>query len=260
MGIAYNPKIVMDGLVLCLDAANPKSYPGSGTTWYDLSGRNQNFTLYNSPVFNGLYGGELRFSGLNDYARLTNSASAGLIGSYGTIDMWFRTLNGTLQNASSGNYARLFSVANATGTGSDVGSTQGTNLDYSNYVCIARNNTAQTLAVWYKNNPGGFEPSTVINVNNNLYWNVNVSWETVSSTMRFCFYYNGTLVGGPNTYTVNPFTDATTITLAMNCAGAVTSALENAEIAIGSFKLFNKTLTAVEVQQNFQAMRGRYGI
>jgi hypothetical protein len=35
----YGPRIVTDGLILCLDASNPKSYPGSGTTWYDITGR-----------------------------------------------------------------------------------------------------------------------------------------------------------------------------------------------------------------------------
>ena len=38
MGTNYNPQIVTSGLVLALDAANPKSYPGSGTAWNDLSG------------------------------------------------------------------------------------------------------------------------------------------------------------------------------------------------------------------------------
>jgi hypothetical protein len=46
MGIAYNPRTITDGLVLCLDAANPKSYPGSGTTWTDLSGRG-NYSIIN---------------------------------------------------------------------------------------------------------------------------------------------------------------------------------------------------------------------
>jgi hypothetical protein len=45
MGINYNPKIVTNGLVLCLDAANTKSYPGSGTTWTDLSGNGNHFTI-----------------------------------------------------------------------------------------------------------------------------------------------------------------------------------------------------------------------
>jgi len=45
MGINYSPKIVTDGLVLCLDAANPLSYPGSGNTWYDISGNNRHYTI-----------------------------------------------------------------------------------------------------------------------------------------------------------------------------------------------------------------------
>ena len=52
MATVYNPKIVTDGLVLCLDAADENSYPGSGTTWYDLSGNGNDATLngltYNS--------------------------------------------------------------------------------------------------------------------------------------------------------------------------------------------------------------------
>jgi hypothetical protein len=45
MAISYNPRIVTDGLVLALDAGNPKSYPGSGTAWTDLSG---NGNIWNS--------------------------------------------------------------------------------------------------------------------------------------------------------------------------------------------------------------------
>ena len=44
MGFSRGPKIVTDGLVLALDAANSKSYPGSGTTWNDLSGNSEDFT------------------------------------------------------------------------------------------------------------------------------------------------------------------------------------------------------------------------
>lgn len=45
MALGHSPQIVRDGLVLYLDAANPKSYSGSGTTWYDLTGNNNNATL-----------------------------------------------------------------------------------------------------------------------------------------------------------------------------------------------------------------------
>lgn len=45
MSASVNPDIVTDGLVLCLDAANPDSYPGSGNTWYDLSGNNRDYAI-----------------------------------------------------------------------------------------------------------------------------------------------------------------------------------------------------------------------
>ena len=53
MALHHNPRIVTDGLVLALDAADTNSYPGSGTTWYDLSGNNYHTTLSGSagPVF-----------------------------------------------------------------------------------------------------------------------------------------------------------------------------------------------------------------
>ena len=51
MGFSRGPKIVTDGLVLALDAANTKSYPGSGTTWNDLSGNGNNATSVGSPTF-----------------------------------------------------------------------------------------------------------------------------------------------------------------------------------------------------------------
>ena len=45
MAFRYSPKIVTDGLVLALDAGSENSYPGSGTTWTDLSGNGNNGTL-----------------------------------------------------------------------------------------------------------------------------------------------------------------------------------------------------------------------
>ena len=60
------PNIVRDGLVLSLDAANQKSYPGSGTTWFDLSGNINNGTLLNGPILVDGNGGSIQFDGLND--------------------------------------------------------------------------------------------------------------------------------------------------------------------------------------------------
>jgi hypothetical protein len=69
------PNIITNGLVLQLDAANAKSYPGSGTVWRDLSGNNNSGSLVNGPTFNSANGGSIVFDGVNDYA-LINSGSA----------------------------------------------------------------------------------------------------------------------------------------------------------------------------------------
>lgn len=63
--------IVTSGLVLNLDAGDTASYPGSGTTWTDLSGSGINGTLINGPTFDSANGGSLVFDGVNDYVSFT---------------------------------------------------------------------------------------------------------------------------------------------------------------------------------------------
>jgi hypothetical protein len=72
------PNIVKNGLVLWLDAANTKSYPGSGTTWTDMSGNNNSGSLVNGPSYNNQFLGSVSFDGADDYmtiANITNSTS-----------------------------------------------------------------------------------------------------------------------------------------------------------------------------------------
>jgi len=68
VGLAHSPSIVTNGLVLCLDAGNRKSYPGSEMTWTDLSGRDNTATLNGGPTYNSGDGGYIDFAGDNDYA------------------------------------------------------------------------------------------------------------------------------------------------------------------------------------------------
>ena len=70
MAFNYSPRVITDGLVLYLDAANTRSYPGSGTTWSDLSRSGINGTLTNGPTFNPANGGSIVFDGTNDYVNL----------------------------------------------------------------------------------------------------------------------------------------------------------------------------------------------
>ena len=67
MAVIYNsPKIVTDGLVLCLDAANKLSYTGMGNTWTDLISRS-NGTLTNGPTFSDNGQGSISFDKSDDY-------------------------------------------------------------------------------------------------------------------------------------------------------------------------------------------------
>lgn len=68
MAVFAGPEIVNTGLVLHLDAANPRSYPGSGTVWTDLSGNGNNGTLVNGVGYNSANNGSMIFDGVNDYA------------------------------------------------------------------------------------------------------------------------------------------------------------------------------------------------
>lgn len=67
MAFANGPVIVKNGLIFNLDAADRNSYPGSGTTWSDISGNGNNGTLTNGPTFSSDNGGVIVLDGSNDY-------------------------------------------------------------------------------------------------------------------------------------------------------------------------------------------------
>jgi len=74
MGAYAGPDIVESGLVLALDAGNTKSYPGTGTTWTDLSGNGNHGTLTNGPTYSSANGGSIVFDGSNDKIVLSSSS------------------------------------------------------------------------------------------------------------------------------------------------------------------------------------------
>lgn len=107
MALKYSPQIVRDGLVASFDSGDINSYPGSGTTWYDLSGNGNHATMYNmnSPsagntsgfdtttkymMFDRHLGGS--DGAVNNVVIIPNSATTqGVLCQSGmTIDMWFR--------------------------------------------------------------------------------------------------------------------------------------------------------------------------
>jgi hypothetical protein len=81
------PPILTNGLVMYLDAANPRSYvSGSSTTWSNLAGSNFNGTLNNSPGFSPINIGTLVFDGVNDYVNISRPVQDDF-----TLICWFKT-------------------------------------------------------------------------------------------------------------------------------------------------------------------------
>ena len=110
MAFHHSPNIVKEGLVLCMDAADKNSYPGSGTTWSDLSPTNDNDgTLTNGPTFSTAGGGTIVFDGNNDHVRLGDSIGA-LGSTSATFSAWIYRTN-------SSGYDYFFDAREASGKG-----------------------------------------------------------------------------------------------------------------------------------------------
>jgi len=93
VGSAAALGMVTSNLVLNLDAGNPNSYAGFGTTWTDLSGLSNNGTLVNGPTYSSANGGSIVFDGLNDYVNCGNpSISIGKI----TVNAWVKITTGSV--------------------------------------------------------------------------------------------------------------------------------------------------------------------
>ena len=108
MSINGPSKIVREGLVLSLDAANIKSYPGSGATWYDLSGNKNDCTLNNSPTYTGSFLGHFSFDGVDDYLSTNINLAQNM-----TVNIWYRRKNSDIYQTGSLMHASVNNISSA---------------------------------------------------------------------------------------------------------------------------------------------------
>ena len=237
MATNYNPRIVTDGLVLCLDAGNSRSYPGSGTTWTDLSGFGRNGILTNGPTYSSENGGSLSFDGVNDYVQVSNNNGFGEVSTTPTI-----TLEGWAN------------VARKPPTGFDVqqffGFRNQSNFDF--YFALI--------------DTGGADVTTEARIRTaSLLWDINVSYISyfnkwtyicfVANVTRTDLYFNGNLVGSNTSVTGSFGSTSGNFRIGLSPQN-IWPTLGN----ISSVKVYNRALSASEVQQNFNALRSRYSI
>ena len=93
MSVKNRNSVVEDGLVFYVDASNPNSYPGSGTTWTDMVSSNIG-TLYNGPSFDSANGGSIDFDGSNDRTDVPADSSFKPSGSI-TLLVWAKGQSGS---------------------------------------------------------------------------------------------------------------------------------------------------------------------
>ncbi len=217
--------IVTNGLMIYLDASQKGSYPGSGNVWYDLSGANNNATMYNGVTYNS--GGWMDFDGSNDYCQINyNSASMDLWKMEQTVSVWVYHTNTTgrrnIWDQAYGGYGTWTHEA-------------GLNINY--YYGNAGSNTQP-----YTSRNSGNTPRGV--------WNhitITRSLTTVS------WYINGVLVNsGSNSYGVLATTPQR-VWLGAGYAGYWQGRM-------GSVMAYSRALTATEVLQNFNASKTKYGL
>ena len=231
MGLAHSPRIITSGLVGCWDAGNTKSYSGSGTTWTDLSGNGLNGTLANTTYSSGY----LTFNGTSSTSNQGTSNILNLTTAL-TIEVWSYP-TGWGQNS----VGRL--VERRDGTGS------------LGYVFLLDNSTV-TSGIRYGTNADGVGSDYTLanSVSLNTWQHFTVTHTGGTATI----YKNGNSIGSSS---VTQPSSASGATCYIGVAGGTLGGAARYFAGnIPSVKIYNRALSAQEVAQNFNALRGRFGI
>ncbi len=230
MSLGHGASIVRSGLVLHLDAANTKSYLGTGTAWSDLSGNGNNGTLSGGPVYSSSQSGSFLFDNTNDLVIGPTSAvfSFTAVARDFTVEQWINPTN-------------------LTGTFRAMSSVWGQGGGVDSWILCHSNGTLQF--VW-----APFSTSAHFIQGGTLTLN---TWQHIAISRignNFFLYLNGTQTAtGTNSSTV-----AASYRLEIAHYGQGTNYFAG---NISDTKIYNnKGLTASEVRQNFNALRGRYNI
>jgi hypothetical protein len=240
------PAIVTNGLVLNLDAGFTPSYPTTGTTWYDVSSSGNNGTLINGPTFNSSNGGSIVFDGTNEYTDLESIRTQIL--SYNnniTFDITFRMISwvnsfyngiwvlGRIPDPGAGAQSYLLSYIQGDGSGRftvQFGESNGNAGVTVVSPSVIQTNTIYNFTYIYENgNIKLFQNGTLVDSNNN-------STPTIFTTNQNKFF-----IGGDSRY-----------------APGISGRYFNGNVY--NAKIYNRALSASEVLQNYNALKGRFGL
>lgn len=219
--------IVTDGLVLNFDAGNPYSYSGSGTTWYDLSDNNNNGTLINGVSYNSSNLGSLVFNGTNQYGTIRYNSKFHLSADY-ALEAWFK----------SSSFSNPFALISK--------DTYGENYDWG---IVINSNTDITI---YSSATAYYISATVPELQQDTWYNVIIT--QISGVTKI--YLNAVEYASGNLSLSNDSRSYVTL----GCVGwnNPTWFIQGDISVLRVYK--NKGLTQQEVTQNYNALKGRYGL
>jgi hypothetical protein len=235
MGINYSPKIVTDGLVLCLDAGNLLSYPGTGNTWYDLSGNSNNAILTDNISYNN--SGILTLDGINDYVFIDRVPYTSSNLSSFSLCIWVNPLNDTDGN--------IVSMSNTNPQGA------------WNMPPISADNQKFSGRIWV----GSRLYSNTYQLNSWYYIILVWKYSENSAERGQFFYVNGELIGSEigGSYSASNAPGGNYLFLGQQNPGADGQGMFSGQISC--FQVYgNKALTQQEIQQNYLATKGRFGL
>jgi hypothetical protein len=237
VGLAHSPRVVTDGLVLALDAGNAKSYSGSGTTWTDISRNGNNGTLTNGPTYSN---GSIVFDGTNDNVLITNPTT--IKNQNFTISVW---VNPGTQNAS------IVSIIDFDHASSPLQGwvLQSEDATTNRYFYLAWRGESS----FQPSGGGGFGAGKGIQVTNSTWQNIVYSKNGTS----LLGYLNGTqLYSGTSASSTVSYENNKNLMIG-SCVAFSSRSFKG---DISNTTIYNRALTASEIQQNFNALRGRFGI
>ena len=220
MAVKAGPRSNSNSLVLNLDAANYRSYSGSGTNWNDLSLSNNISSLVNGPVYSSSNNGYIAFDGTNDYISVNSNANILSKTEYTKIAYFyvtsFSTSNNIISGGVSGQHAFWLFASNKLYAG------------HNGSWSTVTGNTTLSLNTWY------------------------FGAVTYNSTTGWKLYLNGFEDGSSvNTTT---FTGNQEILIGAYGAGNYFTG------RIGLIQVYNRSLSSTEILQNYNATKRRYGL
>ena len=232
MSYHNGPRIITNGLVLYLDAGNSKSYPGSGSTWTDLSGRNNNATMYGSVPLE------------TDVVRCWNFATAtGASSTSSSLGFSFATN----MVPTTGNFTFSFWVKNANSVLGQIGlfSNAGGGDGYRFGIGLA--------GIYYLTGPTYTEATVnFLNTSSASIW-YNVIAIFRKSTSQILLYRNGIYQGAVSIPAQTTMSNNTPGLVRSSCCSIYTGKL-------AMMSIYGSDLSDSEIQQNYNATKGRFNL